>query len=461
MNNNIVIGKYTLESLTNGMYVDPFIIFREYIQNSADGIDDAVKLGILSYEESRINIIIDNENKVIRIEDNGIGIKSIDAYKILTDIGNSNKKTYTHKGFRGIGRLGGLSYCDKIIFETSYKGEPQKTNITFDSSKLTHLFTLDKYNDYTMTDVIRMITSENHGDEESEKHYFKVKLINIKGSDKLCNIGKVEYYLKQIAPIPFDTKKFKYANIINSKMSELKLTNNIYNIYIGKGSRRMKKLLKPYKVKFYSDNKKKIIDNVTAVKIKVIRNDYLKKIVAVVWYSECNLFGTILDEDIKGLRLKKAGLLVGDRFTLNKIFKEERFNGWIQGEVLIFDEDIIPNARRDNFEENDAYKFLIEKLKEVADEISNEIRSASRTRNKQKLKQGNKEINKDNLITQNTEKGDGNFHDGYLLTKLDEFINVANFDKVNLYNQISKIIKCNVENKNAEVILNKIRELIS
>ena len=38
----ITIGKYTLESLTTGMYIDPLILFREYIQNSSDAIDDAI-----------------------------------------------------------------------------------------------------------------------------------------------------------------------------------------------------------------------------------------------------------------------------------------------------------------------------------------------------------------------------------------------------------------------------------
>ena len=32
----IQVGKYTLESLTTGMYSDPKIIYREYIQNSVD-----------------------------------------------------------------------------------------------------------------------------------------------------------------------------------------------------------------------------------------------------------------------------------------------------------------------------------------------------------------------------------------------------------------------------------------
>lgn len=39
----ITIGKFTLETLTSGMYDRPKDLFREYIQNAVDSIDVAVK----------------------------------------------------------------------------------------------------------------------------------------------------------------------------------------------------------------------------------------------------------------------------------------------------------------------------------------------------------------------------------------------------------------------------------
>lgn len=46
MKRELIIGKYTLESLTNGMYASPLDMYREYIQNSVDSCDDAVGAGI-------------------------------------------------------------------------------------------------------------------------------------------------------------------------------------------------------------------------------------------------------------------------------------------------------------------------------------------------------------------------------------------------------------------------------
>ena len=72
----IQVGKYTLESLTTGMYSDPKIIYREYIQNSVDALESAVAANLLEPQSMRIDIVVDAENSYISIRDNGIGIPS-------------------------------------------------------------------------------------------------------------------------------------------------------------------------------------------------------------------------------------------------------------------------------------------------------------------------------------------------------------------------------------------------
>ena len=42
-----IIGKNVIENLTTAMYEDLRIIYREYIQNSADSIDKAIQQGLL------------------------------------------------------------------------------------------------------------------------------------------------------------------------------------------------------------------------------------------------------------------------------------------------------------------------------------------------------------------------------------------------------------------------------
>lgn len=131
-----VVGKNVLESLTQGMYKDNKIIFREYIQNATDSLDRAIKEGLVSKEDAEIQIFINPESREIVIRDNGTGIPSQKVLKTLGDIGKSDKDYKEQRGFRGIGRLGGLSYCDELYFITSFKGEPTKTITKWDCIKL-------------------------------------------------------------------------------------------------------------------------------------------------------------------------------------------------------------------------------------------------------------------------------------------------------------------------------------
>ena len=232
--------------------------------------------------EEYVNIIINEENKRIVIEDNGVGIEYEDAYKILTDIGNSKKRYTSHKGFRGIGRLGGLSYCEKIIFETSCLNENKKTIVEFNGSRLKELLIPGSYENYTMEDVIKEITCEKIEDEERGKHYFRVILEGVSEKHQLLNTKKIERYLKQVAPVEFN-KSFKISDKIKAELQKLQLEEIPYNIYIGKENEELKQVFKPYMRKFYADISKKIEGSIEDIVVKIIRNDYRQKIVAVVW----------------------------------------------------------------------------------------------------------------------------------------------------------------------------------
>ena len=59
---DISIGKFTLESLTTGMYSEPESCYREYIQNAVDSLDYAIEQGLISVDDCRIEIIVDSQN---------------------------------------------------------------------------------------------------------------------------------------------------------------------------------------------------------------------------------------------------------------------------------------------------------------------------------------------------------------------------------------------------------------
>ena len=75
---SIVVGKDILELLSHAMYVNPLSIYREYVQNSADSIDEAEVLNLYKKNTSpRIDISICQTDRSVKILDNGVGLKKI------------------------------------------------------------------------------------------------------------------------------------------------------------------------------------------------------------------------------------------------------------------------------------------------------------------------------------------------------------------------------------------------
>ena len=74
MEHQLLIGKFTLESLTSGLYVSPLDLYREYVQNAADSIDEALEQGILKKGEEKISITVSESERIIKISDNGTGV---------------------------------------------------------------------------------------------------------------------------------------------------------------------------------------------------------------------------------------------------------------------------------------------------------------------------------------------------------------------------------------------------
>lgn len=163
----IIIGKYTLESLTNGMYASPLDLYREYIQNAVDSIDEGVMKNYFKNEDAVIEINIDKKEKSIKIKDNGVGIEKELAANRLTDIGNSQKNRLMSRGFRGIGRLAGLGYCKSLVFTTSCIGEQYKTIVKFDAKELSSLL-MDKNSELNSANqVLERVISVKYEQEKS------------------------------------------------------------------------------------------------------------------------------------------------------------------------------------------------------------------------------------------------------------------------------------------------------
>lgn len=353
------IGKDVIESLTLGMYEDCRFIFREYIQNAADQVDKAVKMSLLEKGADEIHIQIDRDKRIITVEDNATGIPQNRVMPILRNVAHSTKTRGVDKGFRGIGRLGGLGYCSKLIFVTSYAGEDVKSIMTWDADLL---IINDRDNDAEAKDVLMAVTDIRTEKEEISEHYFKVILEDIT-SDDLLDIDGVRDYLSMVAPVDIDSK-FIYRNKINQYMKEHGLTVDTYNIFING-----EQIYKPYTNYIYEDNHggKKQVDDILGVEF-LMGKDQNDNIIYWGWYSLSRLNGQMKPKNIaRGIRLRKENIQIGDEEICKKFFsktEDQRFSFYYFGEIHAVSKDLIPNSRRDYFGENSACTAFERRIKD-------------------------------------------------------------------------------------------------
>lgn len=343
------IGKDVIESLTLSMYEDCRFIYREYIQNAADAIDKAVKSSILEKGTDEIHVRIDPEQRSISIVDNATGISKDNVVSILLNIAHSTKKRGEDKGFRGIGRLGGLGYCSKLIFETSYYGEDVKSIMTWDAELLKYIIN-DREHKEEAVNVLKDVTNVEYKKEDKDAHYFRVIMEDVT-SDDLLDVKAVVEYLSMVAPVDISSQF-----IYRSKINEFKKVNGFevdtYNIYINGDQ-----IYKPYTSVIYEDNNggKKKVDDILDVEFIISKDDNGNPIYWG-WYTISCLKGQMKPKNIaRGIRLRKENIQIGDEEICKKFFSrtdDQRFSFYYFGEIHAISKSLIPNSRRDYFNES-------------------------------------------------------------------------------------------------------------
>ncbi len=351
------IGKTVLETLTSGMYDDARFIFREYIQNAADQIDEAVEVGILKDKgEAKIEITIDDRNGKIIIEDNATGISEKEVLQFLGDVADSQKDKNSQKGFRGIGRLGGLGYCSTLIFETSYNGEAIRSKMTLDAKLLKKIIE-DRKDTRDAAAAISIVTTVEKAEDDIDKHYFRVTLEDV-FSPQVLDIRRVTDYLSMVAPVPFSSS-FSFGDEVKTYLKSRKLSLDEYNIELNEET-----LFKRYKNTFEEE------DGTTSKLIGVdfvdIYNDE-QDLIAACWYGfrdKSNV--TIGEANIeRGIRIRTKNITIGDETTSNRFFSQPRTNHRFIGEIHTLSDGFVPNARRDYFNENSTLQQFEKNAKEI------------------------------------------------------------------------------------------------
>lgn len=384
--NAIVIGARILDVLTTGMYPDALDALREYVQNSYDAIRRAEQAGVYKPNFGEVTVIIDPDKRELIIRDNGVGVAAAEAKATLLSIGASKKRVGVDAGFRGIGRLAGLAYCDALVFTTAYKDEPHQTELTFDAVAIRKSISPTAAAETeTAADLLARLTKHELVDRKPGEPFFEVKMIGV--DPKACqfmNVEEVKAYLRQVAPIEFNMQAFTYGNSKINPFLEIHNSHRKINLTVA-ANNRVEAIYKPYKT--YHDAGNKTERRVDIVDIEMTSDPNVPPR-WIAWLSKArDLKGAINTDEVRGIRFRSNNIEIGDSKTFSRIFEKvqksySRFNSWYSGEVHILDSGIIPNSRRDFFEDNEAWRAAEATLIDWARPLVTRIYQNSSERNR-------------------------------------------------------------------------------
>ena len=375
---HLVVGKDIIELLSTAMYVDPLAIYREYVQNAVDSIDEAVRSGVLgSTAEGQVEITLDPAERSARVRDNGMGLPASDAERVLTAFGASRKRGMPAgqaRGFRGVGRLAALGYAQALTFRTKSAGEPRGVEVRWDCRKLRSILLAPAYTGSLNEVVSDVVTVCEGAEEDLGVHYFEVhleKVVRMRG-DELLNEHEVASYLSQVAPVPF-RQDFSFREAIEAHLGHYG-QNGTYRIRVNDSD----PLERPVRDEFaLTQTKTDRFQELQLVEIE----DPETGTVAVGWILHHNYLGALQGaSELRGLRARVGNLQIGGSDLFADVYPEPRFNAWTVGELHIVDRRIVPNGRRDHFERNAAANTLFHRLVTYTREIARRCRVSSTRR---------------------------------------------------------------------------------
>lgn len=370
----VLVGADVFEILTIAMYAEPLVVYRELLQNAADGIERAIRGNDLGRNAGRIDVSFEQRTRTVSVVDNGFGLPNEEFDQQMASLGASAKRTDTYRGFRGIGRLAGIGHCRSLLFRSRSKGDRHVFEARWDAGKIRDgVLKRDVVPIEELTQEALTIASSQAQDEP--EHFFEVKLEGVRrlADDRLFDPGAIADYLAQVAPVRFHPS-FSFGEFI---VNELERRTSLFQVQVFVAGQE---LFKPYR---------------DCVEVKKSRSTFIKErpeiievpstedgLAALGWVAHTDYLGAFPAHfTARGLRVRSGNLQVGDETMLAKAFPEERFNAWALGEFHVFDPRLRPNARRDAFEPCVAVDDLFNQLRPYGNAIAKRCRQESKRRN--------------------------------------------------------------------------------
>ena len=209
---------------------------------------------------------------------------------------------------------------------------------------------------------------------DNKKHFFEVKLEGFTDAPKECRSASAMYdFVSQVAPIPYPDD-FLY-------LEELREAAQIPGILIEEVPITIKKgTLKPTLVKKRYGSSYEFESGTVTLNDCAIHHS--PNNLWWAWVGKKSESGSYTDSRVSGLRVRVRNIQIDGTAIVGNIFRSharsyERFQDYFLGEIFIEPSAIVPNARRDGFEEDAAWKGITEELATVVKALGREAHRVS------------------------------------------------------------------------------------
>lgn len=360
------IGAEIISIITKGMYPDPKDALREYIQNGVDA--SAKKMSVKIRQES------------IVIEDDGIGMNHETMRKAVR-IGISDKSPAKNVGFMGIGIYSSFHLCGMLtIYSSGSEGKPNRLEMNFLRMKEILEFQKSKRMEgeikseglIDLQTILEECISLTQNGELSETSFpnkgTRVELSRIEPEfyTALSSFDDVSDYLRNVVPLRFDKDKFKHAELIENKILEICTSKDqkfeIIDLSLQVNS-KIEQLYRPYRDIDFAEDAHPHPPLFYTIETS-------KDFFGVAWGCLNSVRKKLDTKNLRGFVLKKQGFSIGKRESLVKFFpRGNTFFDRYSGEVIIVNQNILPNAARNDIEYSSLRSIFYEELTNVADKF--------------------------------------------------------------------------------------------
>ncbi len=346
-------SKRILDLMINSIYTNKEIFLRELISNGSDAID---KLHFISLTDSEVNgdfkikITIDKENRLLTIEDNGIGMNKEDLEKNLGTIAESGTLDFKEKngeeliGQFGVGFYSAFMVADKIEVLTKKYGE-----------EVAYLWTSEGAKGYEIKEAVKegvgtrvTLTIKKNSEEEDFDQYLEDYVIT-------SLIKKHSDYIHY--PIKMDVKKTRDVGGKEETFVEEETINSMIPLWRKNKSEVTDEAMENCYMDVFHDYEKPLKCYYSKIEGKISYN-------AMLFVPSRAPFDYYSKEFKRGLKLYSSGVLIMDK--CEELLPD--YFGFMAG--IVDSSDLSLNISREILQKDRQVKLIAESLeKKITTEL--------------------------------------------------------------------------------------------